>query len=102
MNTEACGSTRHVRLQGYSGRARAWQRASWNRVLREALIGCLIMLIPALLLGFFISWQFGVAIIALTATSAMFSSAFFTLRGHTWGCSAKKGVVLALGWWERV
>ncbi|MEU0404525.1 hypothetical protein ABZ318_30730 [Streptomyces sp. NPDC006197] len=60
------------------------------------------MLIPTLLLGFFISWQIGVALIALTLSSALLSSVFFTLRGHTWGCSAKKGVVLALGWWERV
>ncbi|MFE5483129.1 hypothetical protein [Streptomyces sp. NPDC056527] len=102
MNTEACGTTGHVRLQGYSGKARRWRRASWNRVLREGSIGILIMLIPAALLGFFISWEIGVAIILLTVTSATLSSIFFTLRGHTWGCSAKKGIVLALGWWERL
>ncbi|WP_405860992.1 enoyl-CoA hydratase-related protein [Streptomyces sp. NBC_00090] len=23
-------------------------------------------------------------------------------EGHAWGCAAKKGIVLALGWWERL
>ncbi|MFB7234057.1 hypothetical protein ACFCXK_04680 [Streptomyces sp. NPDC056269] len=102
MNTEACDTTRHVDLRGYSGRARKWQTASWNRVLREATVGSLIMLIPALLLGFFISWQIGIAIIVVTAGAAALSSLFFSFRGHTLGCAAKKGIVLALGWWERV
>ncbi|MEU6165911.1 hypothetical protein [Streptomyces tanashiensis] len=102
MNTEACGTTRHVDLRGYSGRAREWQTASWNRVLREAVIGSLIMLIPTLLLGFFLSWEVGMAIITATAGAAALSSLFFAFRGHTPRCAAKKGVVLALGWWERV
>ncbi|MFE5592071.1 hypothetical protein [Streptomyces sp. NPDC056549] len=102
MNSEGCGTTRHVLLQGYSGRAREWQKASWNRVLREAAVGSLIMLIPALLLGCFLSWEIGVAIITATAGAAGLSSLFFSFRGHAPGCAAKKGIVLALGWWERV
>lgn len=60
------------------------------------------MLVPVLLLGFFISWTIGVAIIGMTAATATLASVFFALRGHRPGCSAKKGIVLALGWWERV
>ncbi|MFF7779830.1 hypothetical protein ACFZCG_36075 [Streptomyces tanashiensis] len=102
MNTEACGTTRHVDLRGYSGRARTWRKANWKRVLREAVVGSLIMLVPALLLGFFLSWQIGVAIVLATVSSAALFSALFALRGHRFGCAAKKGVVLALGWWERI
>ncbi|MEU9859491.1 hypothetical protein AB0D99_01360 [Streptomyces sp. NPDC047971] len=102
MSTEACGTTRHVPLEGYSRRARTWQKASWSRVLREATVGSLIMLIPALLLGFFISWKIGIAVIGATAATATLASVFFGLRGHGFGCSLKKGIVLALGWWERV
>jgi hypothetical protein len=60
------------------------------------------MLIPVLLLGFFISWKIGIAIIGGTAATATLASVFFSLKGHRFGCSAKKGIVLALGWWERV
>ncbi|GAA3087014.1 hypothetical protein GCM10017562_66540 [Streptomyces roseofulvus] len=60
------------------------------------------MLVPVLLLGFFISWWAGVAILWVTATMASLTSVFFSLRGHTFGCSLKKGLVLTLGWWERV
>ncbi|MFD9903021.1 hypothetical protein [Streptomyces sp. NPDC059063] len=102
MSIEVCGTTRHVPLEGYSHRARAWRRASWSRVLREAAVGGLLMLASALLLGFFISWWAGIAIVWVTATTAGLASVFFCLRGHTFGCSAKKGIVLALGWWERI
>ncbi|MGW4050399.1 hypothetical protein ACWENA_06170 [Streptomyces sp. NPDC004779] len=102
MSSEACDTTGHVPLEGYSLRSRAWQRASWSRVLREVAVGSLIMLVPALLLGFFISWRAGIAIIGTTATTACLASLFFSFRGHTFGCSAKKGIVLALGWWERL
>ncbi|MEU2654548.1 hypothetical protein ABZ615_04420 [Streptomyces sp. NPDC007325] len=60
------------------------------------------MLVPALLLGFFISWKVGVVIIGVTATVGGLASLFFSLKGHTFGCAAKKGLVLALGWWERL
>ncbi|MFJ3817411.1 hypothetical protein [Streptomyces sp. NPDC090056] len=102
MNTDVCGSTRHVPLEGYSGRARTWQKASWSRVLRETAVGCLIMLVPTLLLGFFMSWDIGIALVMATASSAVLSSFVFSLRGHTLGCAVKKGIVLTLGWWERI
>ncbi|MEW5654107.1 hypothetical protein [Streptomyces cinereoruber] len=102
ISNEACGTTDHIPLEGYSHRTQMWRRASWIRVLREAAVGTLIMLIPALLLGFFISWKVGVAIVWVTATTAGLASVFFSLRGHAFGCSTKKGVVLALGWWERI
>ncbi|MFJ6409458.1 hypothetical protein ACIQK9_28490 [Streptomyces hydrogenans] len=60
------------------------------------------MLIPSLLLGFFISWHIGIAIVLATATAMTLSSIAFSLRGHTVGCSVKKGIVLALGWWEQI
>ncbi|PVC76136.1 hypothetical protein [Streptomyces sp. CS081A] len=60
------------------------------------------MLIPAVLLGFFISWEIGAVIVLATATTATLSSIVYSLGGHRFGCSAKKGIVLALGWWERV
>ncbi|MEU9702640.1 hypothetical protein [Streptomyces sp. NPDC047981] len=102
MSTEACGTTRHVPLEGYSRRARTWHRASWKRVLREAAVGSLIMLVPALLLGFFISWKIGAAIVGATAATAVLAAVYFSLRGHRFGCSAKKGLVLALRWWEQI
>ncbi|MFG2332589.1 hypothetical protein ACGFMM_23535 [Streptomyces sp. NPDC048604] len=91
-----------MRLQGFSDRTGRQQRASWNRVLRDGAVGFLIMLMPALLLGFFLSWEIGVAIIAATAGTATLSSLVYSLKGHAWGCSAKKGIVLALGWWARI
>ncbi|MFB7280463.1 hypothetical protein ACFCZV_25480 [Streptomyces hydrogenans] len=102
MSSEVCGTTGHVPLEGYSRKARAWRRASWSRVLREAGTGSLIMLVPALLLRFLLSWWVGLAIVGSTATTAGLASLFFSLKGHTLGCAAKKGVVLALGWWERL
>ncbi|MER7536937.1 hypothetical protein ABTX77_19480 [Streptomyces sp. NPDC097704] len=60
------------------------------------------MLIPAFLLGFFISWKVGIAVIGITAAVGGLASVLFALKGHTFGCSAKKGIVLALGWWERL
>ncbi|MFI2738328.1 hypothetical protein [Streptomyces sp. NPDC018711] len=102
MTDDVCGSTRHIPLQGYSGRARSWQKASWSRVLREASVGSLIMLIPTLLLGFFMSWEIGMAIVLATATSVTLSSISFSLRGHTFECAVKKGIILTLGWWERI
>ncbi|MFJ9575362.1 hypothetical protein ACIRQF_03090 [Streptomyces sp. NPDC101191] len=60
------------------------------------------MLIPTLLLGFFMSWEIGLAIVMATATSVTLSSISFSLRGHTFGCAVKKGIVRSLGWWERV
>ncbi|MFD0140810.1 MULTISPECIES: hypothetical protein [unclassified Streptomyces] len=102
MTDDACGSTHHIPLQGYSGRARSWQKASWSRVLREVSVGSLIMLIPTFLLGFFMSWEIGTAIVMATATSVALSSIAFSLRGHTFGCAVKKGFVLTLGWWERI
>ncbi|MER7516482.1 hypothetical protein [Streptomyces sp. NPDC126499] len=102
MDTEACGTTSHITLHGHSGKARNWHKAGWSRVLREGVVGSLIMLIPALLLGFFLSWWIGVAIIGVTATSAVLSSVFFSLRGHRPACSVKKGLVLVMGWWERL
>lgn len=102
MSSEACGTTSHVPLEGYSGRTRTWRKASWSRVAREAATGSLIMLIPAFLLGFFISWKVGIAVIGVTATVGGLASVLFSLKGHTFGCSAKKGIVLALSWWERL
>ena len=102
MANDACGSTRHIPLQGYSGRARSWRKASWSRVLREVSAGSLIMLIPTLLLGFFMSWEIGMAIVMATATSVTLSSISFSLRGHAFGCAVRKGIVLTMGWWERV
>lgn len=102
ISNEACGTTGHIPLEGYSRRTRTWRRASWSRVLREAATGSLIMLMPVLLQGFFISWKVGIAIIWATATAAGLASAFFSFRGHTFGCSTKKGIVLALSWWERI
>jgi hypothetical protein len=102
ISNEVCGTTGHISLEGYSHRTRAWRKASWSRVLRETSVGSLIMLIPVLLLGFFISWKIGITIIWVTATTAALASLFFSLKGHTFGCSTKKGIVLALGWWERM
>ncbi|MGW7428147.1 hypothetical protein ACWGIN_01200 [Streptomyces sp. NPDC054861] len=102
MAYDACGSTRHIPLQGYSGRARSWRKASWSRVFREVSAGILIMLIPTLLLGFFMSWEIGIAIVMATATSVTLSSVSFSLRRHAFGCAVKKGIVLTMGWWERV
>ncbi|GAA3168307.1 MULTISPECIES: hypothetical protein [Streptomyces] len=55
MQSKACGTTRHIDLQGHSAKARKWRKASWARVLREGITGCLMMLVPALLFGFLLS-----------------------------------------------
>ena len=102
MPWKPCGTTRHIELQGHSAKALKWRKASWVRVLREGITGGLMMLIPTLLLGFFLSWQIGLAVIGTTAGAATLSSVFFALRGHTLACAAKKGFVLTLGWWERI
>ncbi|WP_157850781.1 hypothetical protein [Streptomyces exfoliatus] len=60
------------------------------------------MLVPTLLLGFFMSWDIGIALVMATASSAVLSSFVFSLRGRTLGCAVKKGIVLTLGWWERI
>ncbi|MFC8507650.1 hypothetical protein ACFU3J_02935 [Streptomyces sp. NPDC057411] len=102
MSSEVCGTTHHVPLEGYSRRAQAWRKATWSRVLRETAVGGLLMLVPVLLLGFFLSWWAGIAVLWATATAAGLASLFFCLKGHSFDCSAKKGIVLALGWWERI
>ncbi|MFF8569096.1 hypothetical protein ACF06N_29575 [Streptomyces albidoflavus] len=99
---DTCGTTQHIPLEGHSGNARKWHKASWSRVLREGITGMAVMLIPVVLLGFFISWQSGLAVVLLTALAATVSSVYFLIGGHRFGCSAKKGVVLACAWWERI
>lgn len=102
MPWKPCGTTRHIGLESYSEKALKWRRASWGRVLREGITGGLMMLVPALLLGFFLSWRIGLAIIGTTACVATLSSIIFAFRGHTLACAAKKGFVLTLGWWDRI
>ncbi|WP_418960319.1 hypothetical protein [Streptomyces tritici] len=102
MNSEVCGTTRHVALGDASEKAGVRQKVTWSRVLRGGGVGLVIMLTPALLLGFFLSWKIGVAIVALTATAATAASLVFSFRGHRPACSAKKGLVLASRWWAQV
>ncbi|MET7510790.1 hypothetical protein [Streptomyces albidoflavus] len=66
------------------------------------MTGLTVMFIPVTLLGFFISWRLGLSVALLTVLAATVFAMWFLSAGHRFGCSAKKGIVLACALWERV